>query len=242
MKKTKLEVQKRKIFGRKVKKLRAEGVLPVNIYGAKIKSIAVQVDLKKFEEIYKRIGETGVVDLKVKGEKEPRLILIHNLQLDPVTDLPLHADFHQVKLKEKITVEIPIEMIGEAPAEKERVGILVSLLDSLEVEALPTDLPEKFEVDVSKLEKIDDAIRVKDIKVDEKKIKILVSENEVVVKIEPLAKEEVLPSEEKIVEEEIPEEGLPKEAKPEEVKPGEKQASPEEKKPEVKKETDKSVA
>lgn len=230
MKKPKLEVQKRKIFGRKVKKLRAEGVLPANIYGAKIKSTAVQVDLKKFEEAYKQVGETGIVDLKVKGEKEPRLILIHNLQLDPVTDLPLHADFHQVKLKEKITVEIPIEMIGEAPAEKERVGILVSLLDSLEVEALPTDLPEKFEVDVSKLEKIDDAIRVKDIKVDEKKIKILVSENEVVVKIEPLAKEEVLPSEEKIVEEEIPEEGSPKEAKPEEVKPGEKQASPEEKK------------
>ena len=218
MKKAKLEVQKRKILGRKVKKLRNQGILPANIYGKKIKSKALQVDLKEFEKLYKEVGETSVVDLKIKGEKKTRPILIHNLQIHPVTDLPLHADFRQISLKEKTTVEVPVELIGEAPAEKEGIGILVTLLDNLEVEALPSDLPEKLEVDISNLKVIDDVIRVTDIKVDRKKIKILASKNEIVAKIESLAKEEeVAPAEEAAVEE----------APAEEVKPGEK---PEEKK------------
>lgn len=223
-KKPTLEAQKRKIFGRKIKKLRAEGVLPANVYGSKIKSTAIQVDLKDFEKIYQEAGETGIINLKVKGEKKVRPVLIHNLQLDPVTNLPLHVDFHQIKLKEKTTVEVPVELVGEAPAEKEGVGILVTLLNSFEVEALPADLPEKLEVDISQLVKVDDVVRVKDIKIDEKKVKILADENEIVVKIEPPTKEEeVAPPEEKAAEEKAPEETPPEEAKPEEgVKPEEK--------------------
>ena len=226
MKKPKLEVQKRKILGRKVKKLRTQGLLPTNIYGKKIKSKALQVDLKEFEKLYKEVGETGVVDLKIKGEKKTRPILIHNLQLHPVTDLPLHADFRQISLKEKTTVEVPVELIGEALAEKEGIGILVTLLDSLEVEALPSDLPEKLEVDISNLKAIDDAVRVIDIKVDSKKVKILTSENEIVAKIESLAKEEeVAPAEE----------AAPEEAPTEEAKPEEEKVASEEKKPEEEK-------
>lgn len=220
MKRPKLEVLKRKIFGRKVKQLRAKDILPANIYGKKIKSTAVQLKLRDFEKVYKEVGETGVVDLKIKGGKKTRPVLIHNLQLHPVTDLPLHADFHQIKLKEKTTVEVPVELVGEAPAEKEGIGILVTLLDSLEVEALPTDLPDKLEVEIGKLEKVDDMVRVKDIKIDKKKIKILADENEIVAKIEPLAKEEAPPP-----EEEVPEEVPPEEAKPEEeeIPPKEKE-------------------
>lgn len=221
MKKPKLEVQKRKVLGRKVKKLRAGGFLPANIYGKKIKSTAVQIDLKVFEKIYQEAGETGVVELKVKGEKKTRPVLIQNLQVHPVTDLPLHADFHQISLKEKTTVEVPVELVGETPVEKEGVGILVTLLNSLEVEALPTDLPEKLEVDISKLEKIGDTVRVKDVKVEKKKVKILANENEIVAKIEPPAKEEAPPEEEK-PEEEKPEEEVSKEAKLEEAKLEEK--------------------
>jgi len=209
MKKAKLKVQKRKILGRKVKKLRAEGILPANLYGKGIKSKAVQVNLKDLKKVYQQVGETGIVELEVQGEKQVRPVLIHNLQVDPVTDLPLHVDFHQIDLKKKTTVEIPIELVGEAPAEKEKVGILVSLFDSLEVEALPSDLPEKLEVDISHLEKVDDAVRVADIKIDKKKVKILANENEIVAKIEPLAKEE---EEEKPAEEgeEVAEEGKEK--------------------------------
>lgn len=239
MKNPKLEAQKRKILGRKVKKLRIEGVLPANIYGKKIKSVAVQVDLKEFEKIYKEVGETGIIDLKVKGEQKARPVLIRNLQLDPVTDFSLHADFHQIKLKEKTTVEVPVELVGEAPAEKEGVGILVTLLDSLEVEALPTDLPEKLEVDVSKLEKVDDLIRVSDIKIDKKKITIKANENDIVAKIEPPAKEEEVtpPPEEKPAEEEIL-----KETPPEGKRPAEKEAKKEEKVKEKPEEKEKESA
>ncbi len=243
MKKPKLAVQKRKTLGRQVKKLRAQGILPANIYGKKIKSTAVQVDLKDLEKVYKEIGETGVVELKVKGEKKVRPVLIHNLQLHPVTDLPLHADFHQISLKEKTRLEVPVELIGEAPAEKEELGILVTLLDSLEVEALPTEFPGKLEVDISNLKEIGDSVRVSDLKVDRKKVKILASENEIVAKIEPLAKEEAPPPEEEAPEEAPPEEAKPKEAKPEEARPepaeGKKPPEEEKKVEEKRKETKK---
>jgi large subunit ribosomal protein L25 len=230
VKKSKLEVQKRKVLGQKVKKLRLEGFLPANIYGKKIKSTAVQVNLKDFEKVYREAGETGVVELRVKGEKKTRPVLIHNLQVHPVTNGPLHADFHQISLKEKTTVEVPIELIGEAPAEKEGIGILVTLFSSLEVEALPTDLPEKLEVDITKLEKVDDVVRVKDIKVDKKKVKILANENEIVAKIEPPAKEEAPPEEEK------PEEAKPEEEAAEETKPEEPSSASESEAPKGKEE------
>jgi len=238
MKKSKLEVKKRKTFGRKVKKLRDQGILPANIYGKGIQSKAVQINLKEFDKIYKEVGETGVVNLKVEGEKKTRPVLIHSPQRHPVSDFFLHADFHQISLKEKTTVEVPVELIGEAPAEKEKIGILVTLLDSLEVEALPADLPEKLEVDISNLKAIDDAVKVFDIKIDKKKIKILTSENEIVAKIESLAKEEApaeeVKPEEEVSEEEKTEEEKTEEAKTEEVKPEEevkKSGKEEEKKP-----------
>lgn len=192
MKKPQLEVQKRKVQGKQVKKLRAENILPANIYGKKIKSTAVQVDLKAFKAVYQQAGETGVVEIKVSGESKTRPSLIHNIQLDPVTDLPLHADFRQISLTEKTTVEVPVELVGEAPAEKSGVGILMTILDNLEVEALPADLPEKIIVNVDQLAKVDDMVRVKDIDIDQRKIKILTAGNEVVARIAPPEKEEAV--------------------------------------------------
>ena len=215
MKKVGLKAQKRKIFGRKVKKLRQEGVLPTNIYGKNIKSQAAQVSLKDFLEVFKQVGETGIVELSLEGEGKTRPVLIHNLQKHSVTDQPLHADFHQVTLTEKVQVAIPIELVGEAPAVT-KGGVLVQLLNDVEVEALPTDLPEKFEVKVSGLKEIGQSIAVKDLKVDKTKVKILVEEEEqLVVKIEEPAKEEEgeKPAEEEVAAEE--------EAKPEEKKKGE---------------------
>lgn len=234
MKKLELKVQKRKVLGRKVKKLRTEGVLPANVYGKGVKSEAIQIDSEKFTKVYQETGETGVINLKIEGEKKDRPVLIHNVQLHPVSDLPLHADFHQVSLKEKTTVEVPVELVGEAPAEKSGEGILVTLLGALEVESLPADLPEKLEADVSRLEKIDDVVRVKDIKVDEKKVKILAAENEIVAKIEPPAKEEEAPplepeeaAEEAPAEEEAVEEKPQEKAEP--VKPEKEKKAGEEK-------------
>ena len=204
--KTKLTVEKRKITGRKVKFLRRDGLLPANIYGKKVKSLAVQLGAKDFLPVLKEAGETGVVELKVVGEEKTRPVLIHNVQLHPVDGEPLHIDFYQVDLKEKVTTKVPIELIGEAPAVKEKVGILIQSLNEVEVEALPTDLPEKIEVDISDLKAIDDMVTVNKVKVSSG-VKILTDEKEILVKIEPPAKEEEVappPTEEAPVEDETP--------------------------------------
>jgi len=202
--KVSLKVEKRKVLGKKVKKLRKEGILPANIYGKNVKSLAVQVSLKEFLPVYKKVGETGIVEVMVEGEKTPRHALIHNVQKDPVTDQLLHADFHQVSLTEKITANIPVELVGESPAVAQKLGVLIQPLSEVEVEALPTELPEQFTVDISGLKEIDQAITVGDLK-PPTGVKILTSEKEILVKINPPTKEEEVappPTEEKAVSEE----------------------------------------
>ncbi len=195
MRSIKLKASKRKIFGRKVKVLRKEGILPANLYGKKIKSVGIQVDRKEFASIYDQAGETNVVELIIDKQTHP--VLIQNVQTDPITNLPLHVDFHQVDLKEKVTTQVPIELIGEAPAVKEKIGVLLTLLSQIEVEALPTDLPDKIEIDISKLSAVDQTIKIADLKISDK-IKILTDQNLEIVKVAPLVSKEA----EKMVKEE----------------------------------------
>lgn len=202
MDRIKLSANAREVLGRKVKTLRRDGLLPANVYGKNVKSLAVQLPVKEFNTVFEKAGETGLIDLAVDGEIRP--VLITNVQLHPTTDLPLHADFRQVDLKEKITAPVPIELTGESLAEKTGVGILVQQMNEVEVEALPTDLPEKIVVDVSKLENVDDAVLVSTLDVDRSKVAITAEPEQIVVKIEPPAKEEEVappPAEEAVVEE-----------------------------------------
>lgn len=222
MDKQKLKVTKREILGRKVKKLRREGILPANVFGKKITSQAVQVDLREFNQIHEKVGETGVVELLLSGKRRP--VLIHNVQIDPVTRVPLHADFHQVSLKEKVTAVVPVELVGEAQAVKEKKGALLTLLNELEVEALPGDLPDRIKVDVTQLKEIDEVVKVSQLKVSDK-VKIITDENLDVVKVESLVSKE---AEELVKEEEAKAEEAKAEA---EAKAGEEK---EEEKEEVK--------
>ena len=185
-----LKAESRKVTGRKVKNLRREGVLPGNVYGKKVKSESVQVSLKDFDKIYSEVGETGLLTLDVGKDKKP--VLIHNLQLHPVTDEPLHVDFLQVDLKEKVTAQVPVELSGESPAEKQGLGTVVLMLDEIEVESLPTDLPEKFEIDKATLAEVDQTIFVKDLKIDKSKVEVKTDLESIVVKVEPPQKEEVV--------------------------------------------------
>ena len=213
MNKTTLEAKVRKITGRKVKTLRKEGLIPANIYGKKVKSQAIQVMALDFKKAYEEAGETGLISLKVQGEKgkaEDRAVLVSNVQIDPLSDAAVHVDFRQVDLKEKVTASVPVELVGESPAEKGSLGTVVQYIDEIEVEALPTDLPEKFEVDASGLTEVDQAVFVSDLKYDKAKVEIKNDSGEIVVKVEPPQKEEVVAAP---VTEEVPVEGeAPKEA------------------------------
>jgi large subunit ribosomal protein L25 len=190
MNKKVLKAEERKVTGRKVKTLRAQGYLPGNISGKKVKSVSVQVNLKEFEAVYKEAGETGLVDLEMG--KDVRPVLIHGLQVNPKTDLPVHVDFLQVDLKAKVTAQVPVELIGESPAEKQGIGTVVQQLNEIEVEALPADLPEKFEINVEDLAEVDQAIYVKDVKVDKTKVELKEDPEAIVAKVEPPQKEEVV--------------------------------------------------
>lgn len=196
MEKYQLKAEKRKITGRKVKKLRKERILPANIYGKEIKSLSVQLPVKEFLKVYEKAGETGIVELSV-GDGESHPVLVHNLQLHPVTNQPLHVDFHRVTLTEKVKTTVPVVTVGEAPAVEQKIGVLLTPLDEIEVEALPADLPEHIEVDISKLAEVDQEIKVSDLKVSGK-VTVLTDPELVVAKIGELVTEET----KKIIEEE----------------------------------------
>lgn len=191
MKKHSLNVAKRTVFGRKVKNLRNEGKVPATVYGKKVKSLSIECELKAFEEVLKDAGETGVVELTVKNGKaaDKRPVLVHTVQRHPVTDAILHVEFRQVDLKEKVEASVPLVHTGECPAVEKKTGVLLTLIDSVDVEALPTDLPENIEVDISALSEEGQEIAVKDLKTP-KDVTILTDEESIVVRIAPLVMKE----------------------------------------------------
>ncbi|MBI2611567.1 50S ribosomal protein L25 [Candidatus Gottesmanbacteria bacterium] len=187
MEKYSLKAKKRTVTGRKVKNLRKQGILPANIYGKKVKSIAIEVAAADFLNIFSKAGETGLVEVGVDGEVRP--VLIHNIAYDPVYSKPIHVDFLQVSLKEKVTTHVPIEFVGEAPAVVNKIGVLLKQISEVEVEALPGDLPERIDIDVNKLTEIDQLIKVADIKIAAA-VKILTPAETTIVQVAPLVSKE----------------------------------------------------
>lgn len=183
MSKHTLSFQTRTLTGRKVKSLRREGLTPAVVYGKKTKTESIQVNTKEFVKLFSQIGESTLVYL---GE---RPTLVRDVTYDAVSGLPLHVDFLQVDLKEKVKANVPVKLVGEAPAEKDKLGVLVQQLEEIEVEALPTDMPEHIEVDVAILTEVDQAIHVKDLKLSSK-VEVLSDADQIIAKIEPMAKEE----------------------------------------------------
>lgn len=183
-----LKVEKRTVFGKKVKKLRREGVLPATVYGKDIKSLSVQVPIKDFGKVFKEEGETGLIEISLDSEKA-RPVLIKNVQFDPRLSTPIHADFYQVNLTEKIKTMVPVESVGEPKAVLDKIGLLEVPHAEIEVECLPTDLPDKIEVDVSHLANIDEEIKVADIKIPDG-VTILTEPAQILFKIGELVTKE----------------------------------------------------
>lgn len=193
MKRPNLKVDKRELQGKLLRKLRREGILPANVYGKDFASTSVQLSLKEFQEVHHTVGETGLVDLEIDGTTLP--VLIKNVHIDPRTQTPLHADFHKVNLKQKITAHVPLEIVGESKAVVDNIGILINQLSEIEVEALPTELPEKIEVNVENLAEIGAQILVSDLKMPAD-VAILNDPSQTIARIaEPVQEEEPEPEE-----------------------------------------------
>jgi len=153
-----LAVTKREVFGKKLKKIRKQGMLPANIFGPDFKSTAVNVDLKDFIKMNKTAGETAVVYLDLDKKEIP--VLIKFIQKHPVDDNLLHVDFRKIDLAKKVVTEVPVKTTGTSIAITEKGGVLLIQSDVLEVEALPTDIPKTIEVDLSTITEIGGEIKV----------------------------------------------------------------------------------
>ena len=156
-----LTATKRELTGKQVKTLRAVGLIPATVYGNKVENVNITVKKEDFEKVYRLAKETGLIMMDVSGEKRP--VLIQNVDKHPVTREIYNVEFHQVNLKEKVTANIPVHVVGEPEAVKAKLGMLLVVLNEVEIEALPTDLPENIEINVEHLKELNDEVLVKDL-------------------------------------------------------------------------------
>lgn len=217
MDKLELKVANRDILGKKVKHLRRQGITPVHVFGHGIESLALQCDARELERVLGQAGQTRLINLKLAKEKKPRTVVVREFDRDWRKGGLLHVDFYQVKMEEKIRVEVPVVLLGEAPALKSREHMLDHELGTFTVECLPAKIPSSIEVDISSLTELDQTIRVKDIALD-KDISVLNNPDLVVAKISLRTVEKV---EEKVAEEEVAAEAEAAEEEAEAAKEGE---------------------
>lgn len=212
-----LSTNTREIIGKKVRFLRRQGITPVHLFGHNIKPVPLQCDTTQLKHILARAGKTGIVSLKLDSAKEPINVMVREVQIEPRTGELLHVDFYQVRMEEKIRVNVPIVTIGEAPALRFKENFLVHELTNLTIECLPDEIPSRVELDLSALTKAEQAIHVEDIRLDDR-ITVLNNPEQLVVRIstgfiEKEIEEEEVKAE---VEAEAPEGVAPPEERPKE--------------------------
>ncbi|MEK7618372.1 MAG: 50S ribosomal protein L25 [Patescibacteria group bacterium] len=166
-----------------LKKLRTQGEVPGVLYGHNVKNENLTVKKGDFEKTLKKAGESTIVDLITEdGKTHP--VLIHDVQLHYLTSEPIHVDFYQVSMTEKLKAKVALEFSGEAPAVKTMGGVLVKNLNEVEVQCLPADLPHNIPVDISSLINFSKNIHVRDLKVSDK-VQIITPADETVAKVQP---------------------------------------------------------
>ena len=215
-----LTADKRDVLGKKNRFLRRDGITPTHLFGHNVESQTLQCDTAELKNVISHAGTTRLVSLKIVGERQPKNVFIREIQRDTISKQLLHVDFYQVKMEEKMAVEVPIVLVGEAPALKAKGRMLAHGITNLSIECLPTNVPPQIEVDISILEEVDQAIHVKDIAVDPD-ITVHVDPEQLIVKI---AEAVVKVEEEEVVAEE--EEGVEAEAEVEGEAPAEKAPEP----------------
>jgi large subunit ribosomal protein L25 len=202
MERIELEVQVREASGKGVaRQLRRTGFIPGVVYGAKTDSIPLSINATKFKQSIKgEASSNAIINLLLEGsgQKEPKVVMIREMQVAPVSRDILHIDFQVIKLEEEVEVSVPVELVGKAEGTKEG-GILQQVERELEIRCLPLSIPEKIEVDISSLG-IGDSIHVSDISAGEGFEILSAGEKTIATVASPLAEEEEVAEEEVEVE------------------------------------------
>lgn len=162
----KIKANSREIIGKKVKNLRKEGLVPGVVFGPRRTPLNVQVDAKSLSKLFKQVGYSKFFDLEIE-ESSPVKVLIQEIPKHPINDQILTVNFYQVAEDIKITVEVPITFVGEAPAVKQNLGFLITPVEAIPLHCLPKDLPSEISVDISNLAEVGAAVTVSDIALPE---------------------------------------------------------------------------
>jgi len=173
----------RTVLGKKVKALRRSGVTPANVYGHKVDSTALQADTVELTHLLRAAGRNAIISLKVDGEPAPRTVVVRNVERNPVNGKLLHVDFFQVSMTEKMKAEVRVVLTGASPAVENFQGVLLQMIETVSVEALPGDIPAEFEADVSVLEQLESSIHVRDLNIDQSKVTLTTDPDVVVARV-----------------------------------------------------------
>ena len=157
----------RSVVGKKVNRLRNKGILPANLYGRGIDSTSLQLQYVDGRNLLNLHGRNNLFEVQVSGETEVRPVVVRDVSIDPVTRKILHIDFFQVDLQRTIQADVPLNMIGTSLGVSMYGGVLVQAIDRITIEALPADMPEGIDVDISALEELDSQLFVRDLTISE---------------------------------------------------------------------------
>jgi large subunit ribosomal protein L25 len=213
-----LKVTTREVLGQKTRFLRRQGITPAHLFGHSVKSQALQCPAAELDHVIAQAGMTTLINLDIDSEKRPRKVLIREIQKDVFGKQLLHVDFYQIRKTEKIKIEVPIVLVGEAPALRLKGRLILHPLSSLSIECLPDKLLHEISVDLSSLEEVDQAIHVKDLNLGTG-ITVINDPDELVVKVSEKAisrvEEEVVAAVEEVAPAEAAAEAEPEETPPE---------------------------
>lgn len=205
MEKITLEAHKRATHGKANANLRAQGKIPAVAYGHAVKPESLELDARVMERVYRQAGGNKMVSLKI-GDGAARNVLIHEVQHDGRTGSILHADFYLVRMDELLRTDVPLHFVGESTAVYQDEGTLVKNLETIEVECLPSDIPESFTVDISVLDDFEKTITVADLEIPGN-VKLMMEDAEdmLVAKVDPPRSDEEMAELDESIDEELPE-------------------------------------
>lgn len=223
-----LTAQPRKVIGKQVNQLRRSGWVPLVLYGAHLEApLALQAEERALKQVVHKAGHNRLIKMTVDSDT-PRLVLTREIQRNSLSGRIIHVDFQEVSMTERITTAVPLTLVGTSPAVTRGEGLLIHGIDKVQIRALPGDLVDTIEVDVSSLNDLNQSLFVSDLKVSDK-IEIITPREEMVAKVVPVKEEvitEAVPvaaAEVEVIgkgkkEEEVPEGAAPVEGKKEEKK------------------------
>lgn len=180
-----LSAQPRTVIGKQVRRLRRSGVVPAVVYGHRTEPVALQIDERALRQVMQQAGGNQLIRLQVGDGATSRMVLIRDIQREPIKRRVLHVDLYEVIMTEKIRAEIPVAFVGASPVVKRGDGLLYHEIEAVEVECLPGDLIPHIEVDISPLTEIDQEIKVSDLQLGDK-FAILSDPNSVLARVLPI--------------------------------------------------------